>query len=131
MPFFQLAWLIPVLPLAAFVFITLFSPLYRVKTASSTVAILAMLIATLLAWGLLWQGATQGFGPAETASAEEHEAGETHFAGFGSAYTASVPWTIVGESGFRMGYYVDAPVALMLAMVTLTSLCIHLFSSGY
>ena len=150
MNLFDLAWLIPLLPLAAFAFITFFSPFYRTKQVSSSVAIGAMLLATLLAWGIAWQGATTGFGPAETAPAGETQAGEenqageageegeapgegaeTHFTGFGGAYTRSFAWAATGESVFRMGYLIDAPVAAMLAMVTLASLCIHLFSSGY
>jgi NADH-quinone oxidoreductase subunit L len=135
MSFLDLAWLIPLLPLAAFVFITFFGPLYRSRIISGWVAIAAMLAATALAWGILFQGATAGFGPAE--QAEEHGAvvaedhGPIHFEGFGPAYTRALPWAATGETLFTIGYYIDAPVALMLAMVTLTSLCIHLFSLGY
>ena len=132
MNFFQFAWLIPLLPLAAFVFITVLSPFYRDKNISSTVAIGAMVLATLLAWGVAWQGASSGFGEAEGGrAAETSAAGESHFAGFGGAYTRSFDWAATGTSVFRMGYRIDAPVAAMLAMVTLASLCIHLFSSGY
>lgn len=135
MSFIDLAWLIPLLPLGAFVFITFFSPFYRSKGVSSNIAIAAMVIATILAWGVAWQGASAGFGnaggTAET-TADEHAAeSEHHFAGFGDAHTVSFDWAATGETVFRMGYYIDAPVALMLAMVTLTSLCIHMFSSGY
>src|SRR5919202_554431 len=132
MNFFQFAWLIPLLPLAAFAFITVLSPFYRDKNISSTVAIGAMVLATLLAWGVAWQGASSGFGAAEVGrAAGTSAAGESHFAGFGGAYTRSFDWAPTGTGVFRMGYRVDAPVAAMLAMVTLASLCIHLFSSGY
>src|ERR687886_1870288 len=132
MNFFQFAWLIPLLPLAAFAFITVLSPFYRDKNISSTVAIGAMVLATALAWGVAWQGASSGFGGAEVGrAAETSAAGESHFAGFGGAYTRSFDWAATGTSVFRMGYRIDAPVAAMLAMVTLASLCIHLFSSGY
>src|ERR687886_3012139 len=132
MNFFQFAWLIPLLPLAAFAFITVLSPFYRDKNISSTVAIGSMVLATALAWGVAWQGASSGFGGAEVGrAAETSAAGESHFAGFGGAYTQSFDWAATGTSVFRMGYRIDAPVAAMLAMVTLASLCIHLFSSGY
>src|ERR687886_14371 len=132
MNFFQFAWLIPLLPLVAFAFITVLSPFYRDKNISSTVAIGSMVLATALAWGVAWQGASSGFGGAEVGrAAETSAAGESHFAGFGGAYTQSFDWAATGNSVFRMGYRIDAPVAAMLAMVTLASLCIHLFSSGY
>ncbi len=132
---YDLAWLIPLLPLGAFVFITFFAPLYRSRTISAWAAIAAMLAATGLAWGILFQGATAGFGPAEQVEGHgavaEEQHGAIHFDGFGPAYTRALPWAAIGETTFSMGYYIDAPVALMLAMVTLTSLCIHLFSLGY
>ncbi len=40
-------------------------------------------------------------------------------------------WAPIGESVFAMGVYIDTPVAAMLAMVTITATCIHLFSLGY
>ncbi|HEX6290325.1 MAG TPA: NADH-quinone oxidoreductase subunit L [Herpetosiphonaceae bacterium] len=148
MNFFELAWLIPLLPLAAFVFITLLSPFYRSRVISGWVAILAMLAATGLAWGILFQSAAAGFpgggeaaphskaagylaSAAPGALAAEEEGEGHHFAGFGGAYTRSMPWAATGETTFNVGYYIDAPVALMLAMVTLASFCIHLFSLGY
>jgi NADH-quinone oxidoreductase subunit L len=157
MNFFELAWFIPLLPLAASVFITLFSPFYRSRVISGAVAILAMLAATGLAWGILLQSGFPGefHAPGQAAphaqavghlaSAQpgtvvaqtegghgaEGEEGGHHFAGFGGAYTRSVAWAATGETTFNVGYYIDAPVALMLAMVTLASFCIHLFSLGY
>ncbi|MEA2984500.1 MAG: NADH-quinone oxidoreductase subunit, partial [Alphaproteobacteria bacterium] len=141
MNLFELAWLIPLLPLGAFAFITFFSPIYRSKGVSSSVAIGAMLLATILAWGVAWQGGSTGFADgaagthaAETTGEDTHAAegeGGHHFAGFGDAFTRSFDWAATGTTTFRMGYYIDAPVALMLAMVTLASLCIHIFSSGY
>ncbi|WP_026371007.1 NADH-quinone oxidoreductase subunit L [Kallotenue papyrolyticum] len=142
MDFFAIAWLIPLLPLLAFVAITLLAPFYRSRLISAWLAIGAMLIATLLAWGLLIQGVATLFAPGHsehallasttahaTPQADEH--GAAHFAGFGPAYSVSLPWTVAGESLVRFGYRIDAPVALMLAMVTLASFCIHLFSLGY
>ncbi len=148
MDFFALAWLIPLLPLGAFVFITFFSPLYRSRIISGSVAIVAMLIAVVLAWGILFQAASAGFGagseshaaPAEAAHGEgtvaegaegEGEHGGVHFEGFGGAYSQSIAWAATGTTTFNVGYLIDAPVALMLAMVTLAGFCIHLFSMGY
>jgi proton-translocating NADH-quinone oxidoreductase chain L len=156
MNFFELAWLIPLLPLAASVFITLLSPFYRSRIISGWVAILAMLAATALAWGILFQSASSGFPggneavPHSAASSllasaqpgtilasesgaglQAEEEGGHHFSGFGGAYTRHFAWAATGETNFNIGYYIDAPVALMLAMVTLASFCIHLFSLGY
>src|SRR5687768_3648954 len=78
MNLFEYAWLIPLLPLGAFAFITFFSPFYRNKNVSSGVAIGAMLLATILAWGVAAQGASSGFGPVEAvhAGAEAEPGGE-------------------------------------------------------
>jgi len=69
---------------------------------------------------------------AEHSAAEgEEEHGAIHFEGFGPAYTRSTAWAATGESTFNLGYYLDPPTVLMLAMVTIASLCIHIFSYGY
>lgn len=143
---FSLAWLIPVFPLAAFVFITFLSPLYKSRLISGWFAIVMMGVAALLAVGVLLQAATAGFGetagaesaeveaaPAEEGAAAEGEAehGGIHFEGFGGAYSRSFPWAATGDTTFDLGYRIDAPVALMLAMVTIAGFCIHLFSLGY
>lgn len=133
MDFFAIAWLIPLLPLLACVVITLLAPFYRNRLISAWLAIGALLIATLLAWGLLLQGVTTLFAPGHSppAAGQEGAHGAAHFTGFGPAYSASLLWTVAGETPVRFGYRIDAPVALMLAMVTLAALCIHLFSLGY
>ncbi|GAC1384893.1 MAG: NADH-quinone oxidoreductase subunit L [Herpetosiphon sp.] len=130
MSFFELAWLIPLLPLLAFLITTFFSPLYRDKRTTVIIAVGLMVVATFIAWGVLLQGASGGFGtsPAEHAGAG---ASETVFHGFGGAFTRSFDWASTGTTSFAMGYRIDAPVAAMLAMVTLAATCIHLFSAGY
>ena len=143
---FSLAWLIPIFPLAAFVFITFLSPLYKDRRISSWLTIIMMGLAVLLALGVLLQAATAGFpdspgaeaaeveaAPAETGAEGEAEAehGGVHFEDFGGAYSRSFPWAATGETTFNFGYRLDAPVVLMLAMVTIASFCIHLFSLGY
>ncbi len=153
MPFFDLAWLIPLLPLAAFALITLVPAIGRSRQASYTTAIAMLAVATVLAWGVLAQAATEGFptAPATEASAAhsmvasaqtgssdapllaaEAEGGhEESIANFGNYYRKAVAWAPTGTSTFELGYRLDAPVALMLAMVTLAALCIHIFSVGY
>lgn len=153
MNFFELAWLIPLLPLATFLLITFVPPIFGSKRNSAVIGVGLMALATVLAWGVLFQGATSSFGPAEPSAAaqavnanppegeaaegtsqpdaETAEGEEAEFAGFGSAYRRSFTWATAGESNFAMGYRLDAAVAAMLAMVTLAATCIHLFSSGY
>jgi NADH-quinone oxidoreductase subunit L len=145
--FLQYAWLIPTLPLLGFALIT-FTPLRRSNLASGWAATGLMLVATLLALGLL-AGVAEASASAhgEAAAAASGEAhgetdgeaaaatdGEAHGEGF--AFPAPVvvqrfAWAPAGSSTFFMGVYVDSPVAAMLAMVTIAATCIHLFSIGY
>ena len=152
MPFFDLAWLIPLLPLAAFVLITLVPAIGRSRKASYSTAIGLLAISTVIAWGVLFQAATDNFPTApetEAASlstlvasangesttapalAAEDEGEGAEPITFGNFYHRSFVWAPDGATTFKMGYRLDAPVALMLAMVTLAALCIHIFSVGY
>ncbi|NTW02698.1 MAG: NADH-quinone oxidoreductase subunit L [Oscillochloris sp.] len=144
--FLQYAWLIPALPLLGFALIT-FTPLRRSKAASGWTATGLMFVAALIALGLLFAvaGATHAetAEPTSTEAAAEAIHGEavagevaetTHGEGFAFAAPAIVQrfaWAPAGAMSFEMGVYVDSPVAAMLAMVTITSTCIHLFSLGY
>jgi len=143
--FLQLAWLIPTLPLLGCALIT-FTPLRHSKPASGWTAIALMLLATVLAVGLLAASA-QGLalregqvvslagdhGAEEHGAAGEHGKGEQHgaFAFPEPNLVQRIAWAPTGSSVFAMGLYVDTPVAAMLAMVTITATCIHLFSLGY
>ncbi|MFQ3660813.1 MAG: NADH-quinone oxidoreductase subunit L [Chloroflexaceae bacterium] len=142
--FLQLAWLIPALPLLGCALIT-FTPLRHSKPASGWTAIALMLLATVLAVGLLAATAqglalregqvvslATGHG-AEEHGAEEHgnSVGHGTFAFPEPNLVQRITWAPTGTSVFAMGIYVDGPVAAMLAMVTITSTCIHLFSLGY
>ncbi|MBA3943784.1 MAG: NADH-quinone oxidoreductase subunit L [Herpetosiphonaceae bacterium] len=129
MTFFDWAWMIPLLPLVAFVVITFFAPLYKDKRTTAIIAVVLMVLATFIAWGVLLQGARSGFGAAPAEA--QVTGGEAGFRGFGGAFTRSFDWAPTGNSVFRMGDRIDAPVAAMLAMVTLAATCIHLFSAGY
>ncbi|MEI7643873.1 MAG: NADH-quinone oxidoreductase subunit L [Chloroflexales bacterium] len=118
--FLQYAWLIPALPLLGFALIT-FTPLRQSKPASTWTATGLMLAATLVAIGLL-----------------AAVAGASHAVVEGEGFTFPAPavvqrfaWAPAGSSTFSMGVYIDSPVAVMLAMVTITATCIHLFSIGY
>ncbi len=143
--FLQSAWLIPVLPLLGCALIT-FTPLRRNKAASGWTAILLMILATLLAVGLLaataqglalrdGQLVTLAAGHGEAAShgeAESHGAAKDHAFSFSEPNVVQrINWAPTGTSLLQLGFYIDTPVAAMLAMVTLTSTCIHLFSLGY
>lgn len=145
--FLTTAWLIPVLPLLACALIT-FTPLRRSKSASGWTAIGLMAVAALLAVGLLAASASglalrdgqvttielghgahgEGEAAAEGTAAAE---GEKAFHFPEPNVVQRVAWAPTGESVFEMGIYVDTPVAAMLAMVTIASFCIHLFSLGY
>ncbi|MCX7791338.1 MAG: NADH-quinone oxidoreductase subunit L [Chloroflexaceae bacterium] len=143
--FLQLAWLIPALPLLGCALIT-FTPLRHSKPASGWTAIALMLLATVLAVGLLAATAqglalregqvvslAGGHGGEEHGAAKEHGGGEKHgaFAFPEPNLVQRIAWAPTGSSVFTMGLYVDTPVAAMLAMVTITATCIHLFSLGY
>jgi NADH-quinone oxidoreductase subunit L len=115
------SWLIPLLPLLACVLIT-GTPLRRNGRASGWLASGAMLLATVLSIGLLAMVAQTG--------------AATHGADHGFITPPPVIeqrfiWAPTGSSSFAMGIYIDGPVAAMLAMVTITATCIHLFSIGY
>ncbi len=163
--FLQYPWLIPALPLFGFALIT-FTPLRQSKSASTWTATGLMLVATLLALGLLAAvagspthaesagaavgepagdsaGAAAGTGHGEsagTAAGTGHGAvaGDTtsepthkSFAFPAPAVVQRFEWAPAGSSTFAMGVYIDSPVAVMLAMVTIAATCIHLFSIGY
>lgn len=143
--FLHLAWLIPLLPLLGFALIT-FTPLRHSKPASGWTTILLMALATLLAVGLLAATAqglalregqvvhlAAGHSAEEHGAAKAHDAAEKHkvFAFPEPNLVQRIAWAPTGTSVFTMGIYVDTLVAAMLAMVTITSTCIHLFSLGY
>ncbi|HMQ35000.1 MAG TPA: NADH-quinone oxidoreductase subunit L, partial [Chloroflexaceae bacterium] len=130
--FLQYAWLIPALPLLGCALIT-FTPLRRSRLASGWAAIGLMGLATLLAVGLL-AATAQGLAlrdgqvvAVEVGHGEEHGA----FAFPEPNVVQRFAWAPLGGGVFRMGVYVDTAAAAMLAMVTITSTCIHLFSLGY
>ncbi|MCU0491846.1 MAG: NADH-quinone oxidoreductase subunit L [Chloroflexaceae bacterium] len=128
--FLQYAWLIPVFPLLGFLLLT-FTSLRRNNTASGWLAIGLMALAMVWAVGVLGAvnqglvGGASGVVPVETISASGPE-GEAP-----PNFLLRIDWAPTGSTSFEMGLLVDPLVAVMLAMVTIASFCIHLFSLGY
>ncbi len=137
--FLQYAWLIPVFPLLGFALITL-TPIRRSKVASGWLAIGLMLVATIFALGLL-AGVAQGLHLDANGQVVAHEVGghgaaPAEGASEGFVFPAAnvvqqITWAPTGSTSLAMGIYVDPLVAVMLAMVTIASTCIHIFSLGY
>jgi NADH-quinone oxidoreductase subunit L len=119
--FLDTAWAIPLLPLLAMGLISL-TPLRRGGRAAGLLATATVAFAAVLALGLLAAVAGHAAGP--------HAEGAA-FAFPEPAAVRRFAWVATGGSTFEMGYYVDPLVAAMLAMVTLTSTAIHIFSLGY
>ncbi|HEY8496716.1 MAG TPA: NADH-quinone oxidoreductase subunit L [Limnochordales bacterium] len=101
----QLAWLIPVLPLAAAFFIALFG--HRTTGQGDRVGIGAISIAFLLSVGVLLDVIG------------------------GARLAQSFEWAVHGDLVLRLGYQVDPLAAVMLVVVTLVSMMVHIFSVGY
>jgi NADH-quinone oxidoreductase subunit L len=119
--FLQNAWLIPLLPLLAFVIITL-TPIRLSKAASGWLAILLMVAATVVAIGV----------GLEVWAAGVHAAEGEGFSFPAANIVQTFRWAPAGgDASFMLGYSIDPAAAAMLIMVTITSTCIHLFSLGY
>ena len=102
----NLAWLIPLLPFAAFAFIILF--LRRQKDAAAALATSAVALSFVIS--LLVFQEVQAGGELDT----------------------SVPWlSLGGLETLVLGMRVDPLAAIMLVVVTSISLLVHLYSQGY
>ncbi len=99
------AWLIPVLPLAAYVLTVFGGP--RLGEGAAYIGIGALAVDTVLAFWTLAKVAA------------------------GATAAASVAWLTIGETQVRMGFQVGRVEAALLAMVTLVSWMIFVFSRGY
>lgn len=119
------AWLIPALPLLAFVLISL-TPLRASKRLSAWLATGLMALSMLVALAVLLATIAGTAHSSEAAHAEE-----ALFALPETVTTHTVRWAPAGDMTITMGYTIDPAIALMLAMVTIASTCIHLFSIGY
>lgn len=101
----ELAWLIPVLPIASFLFISLAGK--SVPGQGDRVGIAAVGVAFILSAAVFWEAVG------------------------GATAAGSVLWATIGEHALRMGFRVDALSASMLVVVTLISLLVHIYSLGY
>lgn len=104
----QFAWLIVLLPLAAFAVIGLF--LHRWPRLSASLSILAISLSFVLSVMV----AAQVF---------------TSAANF--SYEAAVPWLSMPGLNIDMGILVDGLTAVMLIVVTLVALLVQVYSLGY
>lgn len=132
--FLHSAWLIPLLPLLGSTLISL-TPLRRSRAASGWTAIALMGLATLLAIGLL-AATAQGFALHDGRLLQQEPAAHgtepTQLFHFPAPNLVQrIAWAPLGSSTLAMGFYVDTAAAALLAMVSITSTCIHLFSLGY
>jgi NADH-quinone oxidoreductase subunit L len=119
--FLQHAWLIPSLPLVSFLLISC-TPLRRKHIQAAWLAIALIAISALWAIGLLVAVASQ---------VVQRPSEPSGFAFAEPALIQRFDWLPTGSSTMQMGFYIDPIVAVMLAMVTITSSAIHLFSLGY
>ena len=109
-----ITWLIPVPPLLSFGLIVLF--FNKWKRLSSGIAILSMIVSFVMAQIVFWQSV--GIGP-ELAKEPIHSA---------------IPWlptSVDPAKWFQMGVMVDPLTAVMLFFVSITCLCIFVYSYGY
>lgn len=108
----DLAWLIPLPPLLAFVAIILYA--HRDQALSRKLVINGMSVALLLALIVFWQAATLPVGGGERA----YE-------------SAPIRWLSTGKERLALGVYVDPLTAVMLFTIPLVSLIIFVYSKGY
>src|SRR5574341_505699 len=109
--FFGLVPLIPLVPLLAFAAIVLFT--HRNNRLSSNVAIGAILLSTLIGWGVALATLLGG----ERAQVE--------------GWRLPVPWLPAGTTVFSIGFGVDGFTAAMLFMVPFVCAMIFIYSQGY
>jgi NADH-quinone oxidoreductase subunit L len=110
-----ITWLIPVPPVLAFGLIVLF--LNKWKRLSSITAILGMVLSFLMAQYVFWQSVVIG-----GKRLAEHPLQDAKY------------WLALGENTqgwFKMGVMVDPLTAVMLFFVSITCLCIFVYSYGY
>jgi NADH-quinone oxidoreductase subunit L len=102
-----LAWLIPVLPMAAFAVIGLFTLPHKRLSAALNIGSIG--VATVIALGIFSQ-VLAGARPA----------------------SINLPWIVLGQGrGLDFGWQIDPLTAIMLVVVTSISLVIQVYSLGY
>lgn len=106
----QLAWLIPILPFFACAVLIFFGSALtrRMGEKVGWIGVAGIAATVPLAWGAMFElilGATP--------------------------INVSVPWASVGGHAIHVGFMVDPLTAVMIAMVSLVSTCIQVYSIGY
>lgn len=101
----ELAWLIPTLPLAAWLIIALVG--HKFPGSGDRLGIAAIGVSFLLSLGVFFDVVG------------------------GSTVSLNFLWAEFGDSAFYMGFQVDALTATMLVVVTLISLLVQVYSLGY
>jgi NADH-quinone oxidoreductase subunit L len=102
----QYAWIVAVLPFAS-ALLTLFVG-KRSPGKGSIYGITAIGAGLVLSFGVLW-----------------------NFVRSGPTVESSVSWFSIGSLHMELGQYVDGLTAVMLIVVTIVSLCVHVYSLGY
>ena len=100
------AWLIPLLPLIAFVILLAFGR--KLKTSSAIVGMLATLAALIMALAALIERLSTT-----------------------TQMNVSFEWLQIGDQVLTMGFEVDALNALMIFVAALISFLVHVYSRGY
>jgi NADH-quinone oxidoreductase subunit L len=108
MSIFDFAWLIPLLPLLAFVVISLFA--HQSRTLSQQLAMYGIVISSVLAQMMFWAAATA--------------AGEL------PAQSAPIVWFTLGEQPLPLGLYIDPVSAVMLFALSLICLMVFVYAVG-
>lgn len=108
----ELTWLIPVLPLTAFVLILLTGK--KGPGHGAYIAIAAMVSSFVLSMLVVAATVSRAFGGHEFVP-----------------FARSVDWATVGALHIRMGYAVDQLTAMMLVVVTTVAMLVQIYSTGY
>src|SRR5215207_4435022 len=108
---FWLAWLIPLLPFAAFAVVGIFTQ--RLHALSSFIVIGATAVSCAIAWMIFLQ-VMGGAAPAE------------------HPWQSSIPWLALSTTTvLPFGILIDPLAAMMLVVVTTVSLLVQIYSRGY
>jgi proton-translocating NADH-quinone oxidoreductase chain L len=117
---FQLAWIVPVLPLISFLIVGFLGAKFRDKGGMVAIALVgaAMILSLSIAYAALTGGL-----PSHGAE--------------GSYYTDSFDWVVLGNGlggksfTLSLGIYIDTLTALMLIVVSFVSTLVVIYSVGY
>ncbi len=108
----EYAWLIPMLPVAAFVLIIAFGR--KLPGEGAYVAIAAMLTSLVMAFGI----AVKWFFLGGSAARD-------------GLFSVSAPWMPAGRTTIDMGFSIDALSIVMLIVVTVVASMVMIYSTGY